>query len=104
MYYNRSTHSVYYVYILVLLLHFIRIYVLLLYIYTYISPSGPPVPAQDQFSRCIETIKPLLVKYNNDYCNVVYNGQCSINGAYQPSVAEPNERRFIGKGHLLMVY
>ena len=62
------------------------------------------MPAQDQFSRCIETIKPLLVKYNNDYCNVVYNGQCSINGAYQPSVAEPNERRFIGKGLYIRVY
>ena len=60
--------------------------------------SGPPVPAQDQFSRCLDTIRPLLVKYNNDYCNVVYNGQCSINGAYMPSVSDSyvGNRRFIG--------
>lgn len=56
--------------------------------------SGPPVPAQDQFDRCLEQVKPLLVKYNNDYCNVVYSGQCSINGAYQPSVNDV--KHFIG--------
>lgn len=56
--------------------------------------SGPPVPAQDQFDRCLEQVRPLLVKYNNDYCNVVYSGQCSINGAYQPSVSDV--KHFIG--------
>lgn len=37
--------------------------------------SGPPVPAQDQFKRCLEAVQPLLVKYNNDYCNI---GKLSI--------------------------
>jgi Golgi nucleoside diphosphatase len=58
--------------------------------------TGPPVPAQDQLYRCLDAVRPLLVKYNNDYCNVVYDGQCSINGAYQPSVSESNQRQFIG--------
>ena len=43
--------------------------------------SGPPVKAQDQFDRCLAGLRHLLVKYNNDYCNIVYSGQCSINGA-----------------------
>ena len=37
---------------------------------TQVLISGPPVPAQDQFQRCLDTIQPLLVKYNNDYCNI----------------------------------
>lgn len=57
--------------------------------------SGPPVPAQDQFKRCLDTVNPLLVKYNNEYCNIVYDGQCSINGAYQPSVSDIHHH-FIG--------
>lgn len=55
---------------------------------------GPDEPFDDQFERCLSTLKPLLVKYNNDYCNIVYDGQCSINGAYQPSVLD--QHFFIG--------
>jgi Golgi nucleoside diphosphatase len=48
--------------------------------------SGPDVAHPDAFERCKEATRPLLMKYTNSYCDVVYNGQCSINGAYQPSV------------------
>ena len=95
-------HTLYTVYIRIFYYYILYPYIYALLWFTLLVSTGPPVPAQDQFSRCIETIKPLLVKYNNDYCNVVYNGQCSINGAYQPSVAEPNERRFIGKVLMLV--
>jgi hypothetical protein len=59
-----------------------------------VTISGPAVPAQDQFFLCLAALRPLLVQYNNEYCNEVYHGQCSMNGAYQPSVMPP--AKFVG--------
>jgi hypothetical protein len=56
--------------------------------------SGPPVPAGDQFYLCAEAVKPLFRKYDNAYCDVVYDNQCSINGAYQPTITP--DMHFIG--------
>ena len=54
--------------------------------------TGPPVPAQDQFDRCVSKLSQLLFDYDNSsasYCDDVYYGQCSLNGAFQPNVTSP---------------
>jgi Golgi nucleoside diphosphatase len=46
----------------------------------FVKLVGPSQPHADQFERCKTAARPLLLKYANSYCDVVYNGQCSING------------------------
>jgi hypothetical protein len=49
--------------------------------------TGPPVPAQDQFDRCMAALMPQLTTYSNGYCSSTYGQEyCSINDAYQPSL------------------
>ena len=52
--------------------------------------KGPRV----QLTRCMQALKPLMEKDANAYCNVVYHGECSIGGAYQPALPKGNYRHF----------
>jgi hypothetical protein len=40
------------------------------YLDTKVLLFGPDTPFEDQFARCLDTLRPLLVKYNNNYCNI----------------------------------
>lgn len=51
-----------------------------------IDAAGPVSPQKDQFRRCYDSLKPLMEKNLNGYCDVVYHGECSIGGAYQPAL------------------
>jgi len=47
-----------------------------------------------QLNLCLQQLKPLMEKDANAYCNVVYHGECSIGGAYQPALPTGNYRHF----------
>lgn len=64
------------------------------YMNTQVEISGPAGPAADQFDRCLKALKPLLEKDHGHFCMLVYDGECSIDGAYQPIL--PDDGRFIG--------
>lgn len=55
---------------------------------------GPTLPARDQFDRCSSLLRPLMEEDHSDFCDTVYDGQCSIYGSYQPAI--PTDQRFIG--------
>lgn len=70
-----------------------------------IEIEGPAVPAGDQFDRCYSEVLPLLFKSNpshspfaisSSYCDLVYHGQCSVGGAYQPALPSGKFGNFIG--------
>jgi hypothetical protein len=61
----------------------------------YIQIVGPSVPNSNQFNKCRESLLLTLFSNRKDrYCQDAYNGQCSINGEYQPSL--PRAQTFIG--------
>ena len=47
-----------------------------------------------QLNLCLQVLRPLMEKDANAYCNVVYHGECSIGGAYQPSLPTGEYRHF----------
>ena len=49
--------------------------------------QGPSDPSSDQFDKCLTVLRPLLNKDLNRFCMEVYDGECSVNGAYQPNVS-----------------
>ena len=57
---------------------------------------GPAVPAGDQFERCLKALQPLMRKSEGAFCNAVYDGECSIGGAYQPAIPNEKDSGFIG--------
>lgn len=57
---------------------------------------GPSYPEKGQFRRCYDSLRPLMEKDVNGYCNVVYHGECSIGGAYQPSLPTGKNGNFFG--------
>jgi len=65
-----------------------------------IEVSGPTGPAADQFERCLKALRPLLEKDHAHLCMQVYDGECSIDGAYQPIL--PDDGRFIGTSSYLL--
>ena len=52
--------------------------------------QGPSDPSSDQFDKCLTVLRPLLNKDLNRFCMEVYDGECSVNGAYQPMVTNLN--------------
>ena len=64
------------------------------YLTNEVEISGPAGPAADQFDRCLKALRPLLEKDHGHLCMLVYDGECSIDGAYQPIL--PDDGRFIG--------
>jgi vacuolar-type H+-ATPase subunit I/STV1 len=70
--------------------------------------TGPPIPAQDQFDRCLAVVGPLLFAYDNSYCREVYGDEyCSINGAYQPRLTSNfsgNSFQFFGTSSFVLVW
>ena len=67
---------------------------------TEVEVSGPAGPAADQFDRCIKSLRPLLEKDHGHFCMLVYDGECSIDGAYQPIL--PDDGRFIGTSSYIL--
>ena len=61
-----------------------------------VEVSGPSAPTFDQLDRCRKTLLPLMEKDANSYCNIAYHGECSIGGAYQPSLPVGKHGHFIG--------
>lgn len=59
-----------------------------------VDVSGPTAPQKDQYFRCYDSLMPLMEKDVNGYCNVVYHGECSIGGVYQPRL--PQNSTFVG--------
>jgi Golgi nucleoside diphosphatase len=60
------------------------------------SLSGPDNVPVDQFDLCYDSVKPLLMKDMNAFCDWVYDKQCSIGGVYQPPLPDPKNHKFIG--------
>jgi hypothetical protein len=56
--------------------------------------SGPSYSSDDQFERCVESMRYLLEKQHSGFCNRVYDHQCGIDGVYQPTL--PSGQSFIG--------
>lgn len=67
---------------------------------TQVEVSGPAGPAADQFDRCLKALRPLLEKDHGHFCMLVYDGECSIDGAYQPIL--PDDGRFIGTSSYIL--
>lgn len=67
---------------------------------TEVEVSGPAGPAADQFDRCLKSLRPLLEKDHGHFCMLVYDGECSIDGAYQPIL--PDDGRFIGTSSYIL--
>ena len=67
-----------------------------------IEVSGPELPQADQLQLCLEEVRPLMEKKNNDFCNKVYHGDCSIAGSYQPPLPVAEFGKFIGTSSLVV--
>jgi len=63
---------------------------------TEVEVYGPAVPAGDQYERCAEAVKALMRKSEGDFCVKAYHGECSIGGAYQPSIPVEKDSGFLG--------
>ncbi len=59
--------------------------------------SGPINSDLDQLSKCRASIYPLLNKDLDSFCNVVYHGDCSLAGAYQPPIPDGQHGHFMGQ-------
>lgn len=59
--------------------------------------SGPTMSTSDQLSKCRASIYPLMNKDLDSFCNVVYHGDCSIAGAYQPPIPDGKHGHFMGQ-------
>ena len=57
---------------------------------------GPSEPLKDQFDLCAHSVKPLLNKNLNEFCNIVYDNECSMDGFYQPKLPSVDQGHFIG--------
>jgi GDA1/CD39 (nucleoside phosphatase) family len=64
-----------------------------------VTIQGPSSASNDQFDKCAASIRPLMNKDLGTFCNQVYNGDCSIGGAYQPQL--PDDGKFIGTSSYL---
>ena len=47
-----------------------------------------------QLNLCLQELRPLMEKSSNGYCNLVYHGECSIGGGYQPALPQGDSRHF----------
>jgi hypothetical protein len=61
-----------------------------------VEVHGPAVPAGDQMDRCVQSLKSLLRKDRNDFCLEAHDGECSMDGSYQPPLPRGNTGHFIG--------
>jgi GDA1/CD39 (nucleoside phosphatase) family len=64
-----------------------------------VTIQGPSSASDDQFDKCTALLRPLMNKDIGAFCNQVYNGECSIGGAYQPQL--PDNGKFIGTSSYL---
>jgi len=61
-----------------------------------VDVNGPSSAKSDQFRHCYDSLLPLMEKDANSYCNIVYHGECSIGGAYQPALPTGRNGNFFG--------
>jgi hypothetical protein len=59
--------------------------------------SGPTSPDPEQLQKCRASILPMMRKDLDVFCNVVYHGDCSIAGAYQPPIPTGKHGHFMGQ-------
>lgn len=59
-----------------------------------VSITGPLSSNDDQYEKCVESMRFLLEKQHSGFCNKVYDHQCGIDGVYQPTL--PSGQSFIG--------
>lgn len=60
-----------------------------------VSVRGPKHAMDNQFDICAESLKPLLQKQLNSFCLTVYNGECSMDGFYQPRLPDGRNGHFV---------
>ena len=63
---------------------------------TVVTVKGPDKAHDNQFNTCMESLKPLLQKQLNSFCDTVYDGECSMDGFYQPKLPSGRNGHFIG--------
>lgn len=61
-----------------------------------VAVKGPKVAHANQFSACMDSLKPLMQKQLNVFCDTVYDGECSMDGFYQPKLPAGRNGHFIG--------
>mmetsp|Transcript_22590 Transcript_22590/g.33034 ORF Transcript_22590/g.33034 Transcript_22590/m.33034 type:complete len:510 (-) Transcript_22590:336-1865(-) len=61
-----------------------------------VTLSGPADPISNQFDLCAKSLMPLMQKELNSFCNTVYDGECSMDGFYQPKLPSYTDGHFIG--------
>eukprot|EP00605_Chrysophyceae_sp_TOSAG23-4_P002174 GSChrysophyteH1.ASY1.ANO1.2404.1 assembled CDS len=55
---------------------------------------GNPEQSTVSLDMCLQQLRPLMEKSSNGYCNMVYHGECSIGGGYQPTLPQGEFRHF----------
>jgi hypothetical protein len=60
-----------------------------------VTVKGPKHASADQFSICTDSLRPLLQKNLNSFCDTVYDGECSMDGFYQPKLPNGRNGHFI---------
>jgi len=57
---------------------------------------GPNQGSLTQLDQCMDSLRPLMEKNLGGYCEFIHDGQCSIDGQYQPSLPTGGHFKFIG--------
>jgi Golgi nucleoside diphosphatase len=69
-----------------------------------IQVTGPVLPQKKQLKECLKSVRPLMEKKHNAFCEEVYHGDCSIAGSYQPPLPDGQHGKFIGTSQLTLVW
>lgn len=67
----------------------------------YFTLTGPISLTSEQYFECRQSIFPLLETQYGAFCKEVFHDQCSISGAYQPSLPNGKHGNFIGTSSYL---
>ena len=58
--------------------------------------AGPQLPVSDQLDRCIESVRPLMHRQSDAFCDKTHSGNCGVAGSYQPPLPIKEHGQFIG--------
>jgi hypothetical protein len=65
-----------------------------------VEVHGPSVPAGDQLTRCMDSLRELVMpsKHVRNNCVEVHGNECGMQGNYQPRLPQGEAGRFVGSG------
>lgn len=68
----------------------------------HVTVYGPELSDKKALKECMRSVRPLMEKQHNEFCDEVYHGDCSIAGAYMPPLPNGVHGRFIGTSSLTL--